>query len=62
MSLFTLDDIAARVGVPRSYARDDLVKRPGFPKPVLRLSQRIVKWAESDIDNWLKAEAKKLAR
>lgn len=39
--LLTIDDIAALYKCSRVYARDKLVKRPGFPRPSLALSQKM---------------------
>lgn len=60
--LLTIDDIAERVGVPRNYVRDELVKRGDFPRPALRLSQRIRKWAAVDFENWLIRHRKQLSK
>lgn len=30
--------------------------RPDFPKPVLKLSQKTVRWEAADIDRWLKQQ------
>ncbi len=62
MNLLTIDDIAAKVGERREYVRDKLVRSIGFPRPALVLSQKIRKWAASDIDGWLDAQRKKWAR
>lgn len=62
MTFMTIDDIAARVGERREYVRDTLVKSAGFPMPSLVLSQRIRKWAASDIDAWLEKQRKKWLR
>lgn len=36
------------------YVRDTLVKRPDFPKPVIRLSTQNVRWNEADIIAWMR--------
>lgn len=61
-NLLTLDDIAARVGESRTYARDVLVKRGDFPPPALSLSQKKRKWSLPDVEFWLKKQQRKLAR
>lgn len=60
--LLTLDDIAAIYKVSRVYARDKLVKRAGFPRPSLALSQKMKWWMRGDVENWLKTQQKKQLR
>lgn len=62
MTLLTLDDIAAIIKEPREYVRTTLVRRPDFPRPALVLSQKIRKWAQQDVDNWLEAQRRKWQR
>lgn len=51
--LITTADIAAALGSQRAYVTDRVVKRPDFPRPVLRLSQKTVKWARADFERWM---------
>ena len=44
-TLLDYDDLCQRYGLSRRYVRDTLTKRPDFPKPAVRLSQRLVRWA-----------------
>lgn len=62
MTYITIDDIAARLGERREFVRDRLVKRPDFPRPVLVLSQKIVKWDIADFDAWLEKKRKEWAK
>ena len=62
MTFITIDDIAARLGERREFVRDRLVKRADFPRPVLVLSQKIVKWDVADFDKWLEKKRKEWAR
>ena len=62
MTYITIDDIAARIGERREFVRDTLVKRPDFPRPVLVLSRKIVKWDASDLDKWLEKKKREWAR
>ena len=50
--LLDLSDIANLYRVSRRYARDVLVKSPGFPMPVLAISQKTRRWRTPHI--WLK--------
>lgn len=45
--LLDLSDIANLYRVSRRYARDVLVKSPGFPMPVLAISQKTRRWSVS---------------
>ena len=45
--LLDLSDIANLYRVSRRYARDVLVKSPGFPMPVLAISQKTRRWRVS---------------
>lgn len=60
--LLTIDDIAALYKCSRVYARDKLVKRPGFPRPSLALSQKMKRWMRGDVEAWLESQRKKMAR
>jgi predicted DNA-binding transcriptional regulator AlpA len=60
--LLNYDDIAARIGESRSYVRDTLVRRADFPRPALALSQKIRKWAASDVEAWLDKQKAKWSK
>lgn len=45
-------DIAADLNLGRDYVTRRVVKRPEFPKPSLRLSQKVVKWARAEYEAW----------
>jgi len=47
-------EIAALLGYSAKYVRDNLTKRPDFPKPVIRLSTQNVRWLESDVMTWVR--------
>lgn len=51
--LLDLSDIANLYRVSRRYARDVLVKSPGFPMPVLAISQKTRRWSVADVRRWL---------
>ena len=55
-------DIAELLGVSREYATDRVVKRPDFPPPVLRLTQRVVRWDEAAVRRWIEAQQVKASR
>ena len=62
MPLLSLDDIAEIIQESREYVRTSLVRRPDFPRPAMVLSQKIRKWAQSDVDKWLEAQRRKWQR
>ncbi|MES2958505.1 MAG: AlpA family phage regulatory protein [Pseudomonadota bacterium] len=64
MSLDLIDRkfIADATGLAQAYVTDRLTKRPDFPKPVLRLSRKVVKWARADFDKWFAAQGRRAAR
>lgn len=48
--------IAEMVCASRAYVTSRLVKRPDFPAPVLRLSQKTVRWSRASVLEWLQAQ------
>lgn len=52
-TLLDYDGLAQRYGLSRRYVRDTLTKRPGFPAPAMRLSQRLVRWNVAETDKYL---------
>ena len=55
--LITTADIAEDLGLARDYVTSKLTKRPDFPKPALRLSQKTVRWLRDDYEAWKTAQA-----
>ena len=45
--------IATRHGLSYRYVRDTLTKRPDFPAPEQRLSQRLVRWNARDVERFM---------
>lgn len=60
--LMTYTDIAKELNYKPEYVRDRLVKRIGFPRPAVELSQKLRKWDRCDFEKWLENEKKKLNR
>lgn len=54
--LISAADIAADLGLAREYVTDKLTKRPDFPPPALRLSQKTVRWLRDDYESWKTAQ------
>lgn len=53
--------IADMLGIKPDTFRKRVECRPGFPKPVLRLSRETVRWDEADIERWMRQQ-KQLAQ
>lgn len=51
-ALIDTGQIAKLLGLKRPYVTDKLVKEPGFPPPRINRSQRLRRWAESDVLAW----------
>lgn len=54
--LLTIDDIAAMWQVSREYARDVLVKLPGFPKPAPGSTRKQPRWLASNVEAFMLGE------
>jgi predicted DNA-binding transcriptional regulator AlpA len=54
--LIDITEIAQRLRLPRNYVRDKLVKSGNFPPPALSLSQRVRRWKESDVQEWVERQ------
>ncbi len=48
--------IAKMLGLARTYVTDNLVKRPGFPEPVMELSQKTRRWRVKDIETYARPQ------
>lgn len=54
--LLTIDDIAAMWQVSREYARDKLVKLPGFPSTAPGSTRKFPRWLEHDVLAFMRGE------
>ncbi len=57
MRLLRKSDVEKKVGLKRSTI-SLMVARGEFPKP-MKISQRVIAWLESDIDDWIQAKVGK---
>jgi predicted DNA-binding transcriptional regulator AlpA len=55
-------DIADDLGLQRDYVTAKLTKRPDFPAPALKLSQKTVRWLRDDYEAWKTAHFRASAR
>lgn len=60
--LMTLDGIADALKLHRKFVRDRLVKKPGFPRPAVAISQKNRRWRASDIEAWVRSQTESMAR
>ena len=51
--LIDTKDIAMLLSVTRAHAVDRIIKRPGFPEPVINLSQRLKRWDRQAVLKWV---------
>ncbi len=52
LDLIDTKDIAVMLGVTRAHATDRIIKRADFPRPAVNISQRLRRWAKSDVLRW----------
>ena len=57
--LITRQDIAKMCAIKPRYVSEVLEKRKDFPRPVLALTQQIVRWSKLEIESWLASQAVK---
>jgi predicted DNA-binding transcriptional regulator AlpA len=55
-TLIDTQGIADLLGVTRDYATSSVVKRPDFPAPSLRLSQKTVRWDRAAVLAWIEGQ------
>jgi predicted DNA-binding transcriptional regulator AlpA len=55
--MLTREDIAKRMNISTEVLRRTVETRRDFPKPVLRLSRKTVRWDEDAVELWLRRQA-----
>lgn len=55
MLTLNTEEIARMLGVKQKTVTDKIVKQPGFPAPAVNLSQKLRRWAEDDVMDYLKS-------
>lgn len=55
--LLTIEDIASLYRVTVRFAREQLTKRPGFPKPIPGCTSRNRLWLKESIENYWRGKA-----
>lgn len=54
--LIDTGEIAKMLGLSRETVTDRVSKRPGFPKPALKLNRKVQRWRRADIQAWMRGE------
>lgn len=49
----TTADIAEILGVTQQHVTDRVVRRPGFPRPVINLTQKTRQWDRNAVESFL---------
>ncbi len=55
MNLLNTDQVSRKLGMTRVALHSLRFRNDNFPKPI-RISQKVLRWDEEDIDNWLTAQ------
>lgn len=58
MKLWTTAEIARAFGVRQRTVTDKWTKRPDFPAPKQRVSQKVVRWCADEVEKWATAGAR----
>jgi len=55
MNLLNPEDVSAKLGISKAALHSLRGREASFPQPI-RVSQKVLRWDEQDIDNWLTAK------
>jgi|SanBayMetagenome_1026888.scaffolds.fasta_scaffold15887_2 predicted DNA-binding transcriptional regulator AlpA len=55
-----LDQLAQHLAIDRRYVRDNLVKRPDFPRPLV-LSRYLRYWLADEVEDWMLRQRERAA-
>lgn len=55
MNLLNPEDVSAKLGISKAALHSLRGREASFPQPI-RVSQKVLRWDEEDIDNWLTAK------
>ena len=62
MQLCSPEEIAKQLDMDVKLFKRHIKTSPGFPRPALFKSQKIVRWDQADINEWLKKQKSNMAR
>ena len=52
------EEVADKLGITKAALAALRRRNPSFPEPI-RMSQKVLRWDEDDVDNWLKSMKEK---
>lgn len=55
MNLLKPEEVSAKLGITKAALPALRRREKSFPQPI-RVSQKVLRWDEADIDNWLSAK------
>ena len=55
MNLLKPEEVSAKLGITKAALPALRRREESFPQPI-RVSQKVLRWDEEDIDNWLNAK------
>ena len=55
MNLLNSEDVSAKLGITKGALHSLRGREASFPQPV-RLTQKVLRWDEADIDKWLQTK------
>ena len=55
MNLLNTDEVSEKLGMSKMALHSMRFRNANFPQPI-RISQKVLRWDEEDIDNWLTAQ------
>jgi len=55
MVLLKTEEVSSKLGMSREALHSLRHRNASFPQPI-RISQKVLRWDEADIDNWLTAK------
>jgi predicted DNA-binding transcriptional regulator AlpA len=61
MTTISTENIAQMLGVTRKHVTNRLTKHPGFPAPVINVSQKVRRWDEEEVRRWVAGQSRRAA-
>ena len=55
MNLLNPEEVSSKLGITKAALHSLRGREASFPQPI-RVSQKVLRWDEADIDNWLTAK------
>jgi len=55
MNILTHDELSQKLGITKKALHSLRNREPSFPKPI-RMSEKVLRWDEADINQWLESK------